>query len=131
MKKTILMLFAVAIASANGYAQEPAKEKERKTPEQRAENMSQRLTKELGLNADQEVKAKAIILKREQERDKVAKDMKAEQAKIEAEFKAILTSEQFQKFQNKQEEMKKKREERRKQSSSSNEIGPPQPPAGN
>ena len=117
MKKIFLILFTVAIASVNALAQEPAKAKQpKKTPEERAENMTKRLTKELDLTADQQVKAKAIILKREQEREKIEKSAREGHAKVKEEFKAFLTSEQFQKFEQKEAEMKKKREERRKQS---------------
>ena len=66
MKNIILILFTVAIASVNALAQEPAKPRPpKKSPEERAENITKRMTKELNLNADQEVKAKSIILKRE------------------------------------------------------------------
>lgn len=114
MKKTIFILFAVAIASVNSLAQEPVKEKTpKKTPEERAENMTKRMTKELNLNADQQVKAKAIILKRELEREKITQEMKERHGKAKEEFKAFLSPEQFQKFEQKEAEMKKKREERR------------------
>jgi protein CpxP len=132
MKKTILILFTVAIASVNALAQAPAKEKrEQKTPEERAENMTKRLTKELDLNVDQQVKAKAIILKREQEREKIEKSAREGHEKVKAEFKAFLTSEQFQKFEQKEAEMKKKREERRKQQrvSGKEALPPPAPEA--
>ncbi|MCX6295787.1 MAG: hypothetical protein NTX97_06930, partial [Bacteroidetes bacterium] len=66
MKKIILILFTVVIASVKGMAQEPPKKNAPlKTPEERAENMTKRMTKELSLTADQQVKTKAIILKRE------------------------------------------------------------------
>ena len=74
MKKIILILFAVAIASVNGVAQEATKTPPpRKTPAERAENMTKRLTIDLNLNEDQQVKVKAIILKREEDRDKASK----------------------------------------------------------
>lgn len=129
MKRIILILFTVAIASVNSVAQEPTKPPPpRKTPEERAENMTKRLTKELALNPEQQIKAKAIVLKREQDREKVAKDMKQGSGKVKEEFKAILTPEQFQKFEAKEAEMKKKREERRKQSPPPSKDAP-QPPA--
>ena len=129
MKKIILILFTVAIASVNSLAQEPAKPKQpKKTPEERAENMTKRLTKELNLNEDQQVKTKAIILKRELSREKISKEMKESPAKVKEEFKQVLTPEQFQKFEMKEAEMKKKREERRKHPlPPKNEA--PQPPA--
>ena len=114
MKKMILILFAAAIASVNCLAQEPPKEKApKKTPEERAEHMTQRLTKELALSPEQQVKAKAVILKREQDRDKLQNEVKEGHEKVKAEFKEFLTSEQFQKFEAKNEEMRKKRQEKK------------------
>lgn len=114
MRNLFLILFTVAIASVNSLAQEPPKESAtKKTPEERAENMTKRLTKELNLNSDQQMKTKAIILKREQDRDNMVKKAKDAHEKSKAEFKAFLSEEQFQKFEKKEEEMKKKREERR------------------
>lgn len=115
MKNIILILFTVAIASVNALAQEPTKPKpEKKTPEERAENMTKRLSKELNLNPEQEIKTKAIILKRELERERITKDVKEAHGKAKEEFKSFLTPEQFQKFEKKEAEMKQKREERRK-----------------
>ncbi len=129
MKRIILILFTVAIASVNSLAQEPPKESApKKTPEERAENMTKRLTKELNLNADQQVKAKAIILKREQDRESMIKKTKDAHEKTKAEFKAFLSEEQFKKFETKEEEMKKKREERRKQGSRPNKGNTSPPP---
>jgi hypothetical protein len=141
MKKIIISLFAVAIASANVVAQEPPPGKgTKKTAEERAENMTARLTKELDLNADQAAKAKAIILKREQDRDKLQEQMKGEREKMEeqmkkdhekvkAEFKEFLSSEQYKKFEAKDEEMRKKHEERRQQQQQQRKSGqgPPKP----
>ncbi len=127
-KKTILILFAVAIASANVMAQESVKPRPpKKTPEERAEQMTKRLTKELALNADQQVKTKEIILKRELEREKMANDMKAAPVKVKEDFKKILTPEQFQKFEQKEAEMKQKREERRKKGLPPPDNAPPPP----
>ena len=129
MKSIILILFTVAIASVNALAQEPTKSRPpKKTPEERAENMTKRLSKELNLNAEQETKTKAIILKRELEREKIQKSAKEGHEKSKEEFKAFLTPEQFQKFEAKESEMKKKREERRMKSPPpAKDV--PQPPA--
>jgi Spy/CpxP family protein refolding chaperone len=126
MKRILSLMFVVAIASANVLAQDqpkPPKEKAPpKTPEERADNMTKRLTKELALTPEQQTKAKATILKHEQERDDRMKASREEHEKIEADFKAFLTDDQFKKFHDKNEEMKKKREERKGQQ-------PPTPPA--
>ena len=115
MKKTISFLFAIAIASANLLAQGPPEQAPKKTPEERAENMTKRLTKELALRPEQQIKAKAVILKREQERDSEMKKGKEEHEKVNAEFKSFLTEEQFKKFEAKQNEMKKRRQQNRAQ----------------
>lgn len=129
MKNIFLILFAVTIASVNVLGQEPTKPNPpKKTPEERAENMTKRLTKELNLNAEQQTKTKAIILKRELEREKIQRSAKEGHEKVKEEFKAFLTPEQFQKFEKKEAEMKKKREERRMKSSPAIDDAP-QPPA--
>ena len=67
------------------------------------------MAKELGLNADQEAKVEQLMLARQQESDalktKYAADknagraeMKASHEKYEAQFKAILTPEQYAKM---------------------------------
>ena len=123
------MLFAVAIASVNIYAQEPQeKNAPKKTPEERAENMTKRMTKELALTPDQQTKMKDLILRREQEREQKMEGAKQDRGKWDAEMKAILTPEQYQKLQEKREEGKEKREEKRKSGSGSN-GNPPPPPA--
>ena len=73
------------------------------------------MAKELGLNADQEARVEKLMLAREQEttalKTKYAADkkagrpaMKAAHERYEAQFKAILTPEQYAKFQLKKEE---------------------------
>jgi Spy/CpxP family protein refolding chaperone len=114
MKKAIFILFAAAMATVS-VAQGPPEKGPKKNPEERAENMTRRLTKELDLSPEQQVKTKAIILKREQDRDKLQSQMREEHEKVKAEFKEFLNSEQFKKFEQKEEEMKKRREERREE----------------
>lgn len=117
MIKRLLILITVAIASVNGFSQEPSPKNEAtKTPAQRAENQTNRLTKELGLNAEQQAKAKAILLKREQDKENLQKATREGFEKTKSEFKSFLNSEQFQKFEKKEMEMRKKRDEKRKQS---------------
>jgi Spy/CpxP family protein refolding chaperone len=107
MKKTLLILFAVAIASVNMMAQEPQDgNTPKRSPEERATKMLERMTKELVLTADQQTKMKALILKREKEREERMKEEKARMDKMDAEIKAILTPEQYQKFEQKKKEMR-------------------------
>jgi hypothetical protein len=110
MKKTILILFAVAIASVNLLAQETMrKEHSARTPEEKAENVSRKMTRELALNADQQAKIKALILKREQQREAKISNGKDNRDRMEAEIMGVLTPEQLQKWKQKKEEMKKSR----------------------
>lgn len=134
--KKIILLFMTVITAVNLNAQEPEKPKPaKKTPEQRAENMSKRMAKELLLSPEQEVKVKEAILKREIARQEKVNAMKKEVDKIDAEFKKILTSEQYLKFKQKQEEMKTKRMQMRekhpenKMPPPAGEDTPPPPPA--
>jgi periplasmic protein CpxP/Spy len=107
MKKTLLVLFTVAITSVNMMAQEPQDNNgPKRTPEERAAKMTERMTKELVLTTDQQTKMKVLILKHEQEREARMKEEKVRMDKKDAEIKAILTPEQYFKFQQKKNEMK-------------------------
>lgn len=129
MKKMMMILFIAAMTAVNVNAQEKKQDAPKKTPEERAELMTQRMTKELALSADQQVKIKELILKREKQKQEGMEKRKAEMEKIEAQFKTILTSEQYQKFEKKKEEMKAKRQEQRSQKGNRNDGPPPTPPA--
>ncbi len=130
MKKKILILFTVAIASVNMFAQEgapPRKDAPKKTPEERAENMTKRMTKEFALTAEQQTKVKVLILKTELEKEKMKNELKEGRAKMEEEMKTILTSEQFQRFKQKGEEMKNKRHDKQMPPNSPDGKNPPAP----
>ena len=130
MKKVISILFVVAIASANMMAQESQeKNSPKKSPEERAENMTKRMTKELALTQDQQIKMKALMVKREREREKAMDVRKGERDKMDGEIKTILTPEQFQKFQERREEMKKKQHGKRMPPTNTNEAVPAPPSA--
>ncbi|MDF2435774.1 MAG: hypothetical protein K0Q95_150 [Bacteroidota bacterium] len=136
MKKLLMTLFTVAVASVNTIAQEVAKTPPpRKTPEERADNMTARMTKALALNAEQQQKVKTMILQREKEKEELREKAKGSQEKmqasIEADLQKILTPEQFDKFKKNQEEMKKKRLERKANPAPrhNDRMAPPPPPA--
>ena len=78
----------------------------KRTPEERASKMTERMTKELVLTADQQTKMKALLLKHEQDREARMKEEKARMEKTDAEIKAILTPEQYQKYEQKKADMK-------------------------
>ncbi|OGX84878.1 hypothetical protein [Hymenobacter glacialis] len=86
-------------------------------PEEMATRQSQRMTRELGLNADQTAKVQQILLARGQEtqamrgqardaanRDQMRAQMQASRAKYEAQFKEVLTADQYTKYAAMQEE---------------------------
>lgn len=116
MKKIMLMLFVVAMASVNVMAQDDKDGK--KSPEERADMMIKKMTKDLVLTADQQAKMKALILKNEQEREARKKEEKARKEKMHAEMKAILTAEQYKKFEQKRNDKKKEHPKKK---------GPPPP----
>lgn len=81
------------------------------TPEEMATRQSQRMTQELGLSADQTAKVQQILLARGQEmqamrgqardagnRDQLREQMQANRAKYEAQFKDVLSADQYTKF---------------------------------
>jgi protein CpxP len=140
MKKLIIALvFGIGMT---GFAQEATPkphraEVEKMTPEQRQEKHLAHLTKELNLDAKQkeavgkilaEKSAKAQDLKAQKEDRKASGDkmtaeertafkakMQAEKADTEAKMKALLSTDQYQKWVSMREENKEKMKERRKE----------------
>ena len=106
MKKILILLVAVIFSTGNVFAQD-GKSKS-KTPEQKAEMKTQKMTKEFILTVDQQKKMKALLLKRELEKVEMRKKRMARKAKMEAEMKAILTPEQFTKWKENRAKKKKK-----------------------
>ena len=128
MKKNLLLLTALALITAGStFAQTaPAVKttgsdanqtalhqrlanKGPKDPAQQADRHAGKMTKELGLNADQETRVEKLMLAREQEstalKTKYAADkkagrpeMKAAHDRYETQLKTILTPEQFAKL---------------------------------
>ncbi|UOQ54674.1 DUF4890 domain-containing protein [Hymenobacter cellulosivorans] len=82
------------------------------SPEERATRQSEQLTKQLGLSTDQTSRIKQILLTREQERqalrgqgrpagatrEQMGAQLKANRDKYEAQFKEVLTADQYAKF---------------------------------
>jgi periplasmic protein CpxP/Spy len=119
MKQVILFIAFTLAVSFSSFAQQQNK-KQPKTPEERAEHQSQRLTKELSLSADQTSKVKAVLLQKDQQEETIrnkyanATDKKGEHTEMktlreqkEAELKQIFTPDQFTKY----EAMKKQHKE--------------------
>jgi Spy/CpxP family protein refolding chaperone len=132
MKKTLVLLAALAATATTSFAQAPASSgpapaaqangRSQSSPEQQAERRAQYLAKELNLSADQQARLQPILLAQRQEmmsfRDKtgagtrgsrqgMGQQLKASQAKYEEQIRAVLTPEQFAKF----DEMKDDRRE--------------------
>lgn len=81
------------------------------SPDEMAKRQAERLTTELGLTADQTTKVQAILLARTQEmqamrgqardggdRSQMREQMQANRAKYDAQFKAVLSPDQYTKF---------------------------------
>ncbi|MET4073675.1 hypothetical protein [Hymenobacter sp. UYCo722] len=134
MKKTLFLLAALAFATAGtSFAQTaPVKatgtdarqtarhyQKGPKDPAKMADHRAGKMAKELGLNADQEAKVERLMLDRQQEttalkakyatnRKAGRTEMKAAHDRFEAQFKTILTPDQYAKYQAKKEEHRDK-----------------------
>ncbi|GAA4054035.1 hypothetical protein GCM10022409_46390 [Hymenobacter glaciei] len=117
----LLAVFALAVGSANAQTTTPEANagnmqgrgngRMQGAPDDMAKRQAERLTKELGLTADQTTKVEAILLARTQEmqamrgqardggdRSQMREQMQANRAKYEAQFKEILTPDQYTKF---------------------------------
>ena len=81
------------------------------SPDEMAKRQAERLTKELGLTADQTTKVQAIVLARTQDmqamrgqardggdRSQMREQLLAGRAKYDAQFKAVLTPDQYTKY---------------------------------
>ena len=123
MKKLMMTVALVAITLG---AQ--AQEKEKRTPEERAKAQTERMTKELGLSADQAAKLEPINLKYAQEGAALRAEYEAQREAMrkegkgrklveahDAEVKPILTPEQYEKWQALKAEKKEKMKEKRKE----------------
>jgi len=109
MKKTLFPLLA-ALALTIGTA--TAQDQQRPGPGGRGPgNQSERMTKELGLNADQAARIKAIDEERQKDqqanrgqgkpggsREEMETRMKADRDKYDARYKEVLTPEQYAKY---------------------------------
>ncbi|MBX2982941.1 MAG: hypothetical protein KF843_09745 [Flavobacteriales bacterium] len=120
MKKLLagaaLLLFGMGVAQAQQGQQ--------KTAQERAEKRTERMVKELALNAEQTEKVGNINIRYAEkneviraQRQAMAKANKSKSAELREaqmeEFKAVLTSEQYEKLVAKQEAMKERHKEKR------------------
>ncbi|KUJ62229.1 hypothetical protein AR687_09435 [Flavobacteriaceae bacterium CRH] len=140
MKKLFIaaLLFVGVASFAQDIDQKPARDqKERLTPEQRNEKQLQKLTSELSLDANQQVKVKQLLAERSakaeklrearkdkkdsdtkptaEEREAFKKEMLAEKEANDAKMKSILTADQYTKWHSLQEKNKEKIREKVKE----------------
>lgn len=123
----ILNVLLVGIALFAGVTSVSAQEKAKKTPAERAEMHTEKMTKALGLTADQRAKVAelnlGIAMKNEAIRNNqnMSKELKKESLKGNhdarmAQLKLILTEEQYKKAQEHEAQMKAKKEAKKKKS---------------
>jgi len=120
MKNSLLLLmaaFALSIGSAAAQTDGGAMQggggggygRMQGSPEEMAKRQTERMTQELGLNADQATKVQQIMVARGQEmqsmrgqgggdRDKMREQMQASRTKYDAQFKEVLTADQYTKY---------------------------------
>ena len=113
----LTLLAAFALTAGTAAAQAPAPEggdtqgrgRMQGNPEEMAKRQTERMTQELGLNADQAAKVQQIQVARAQEmqamrgqgggdRDKMREQMQASRTKYDAQFKQVLTADQYTKY---------------------------------
>jgi Spy/CpxP family protein refolding chaperone len=120
MKKIVLAVLALFVLIGNISAQENQLQgRKKKSPVERAEAFSKKMTKNLDLDATQQERVKVINLDRfkqlEEARSSFGGDRKQIASKVKEvndayfnNLKGILTPEQFSKFQEMKEEMKER-----------------------
>ncbi|MBS1582933.1 MAG: hypothetical protein JST66_12095 [Bacteroidetes bacterium] len=124
MKKLMTSLALTVLIAGSAAAQAPGREQ--KTPEERAQQQTELMTKHLGLTPEQVPQVKAINLKyvdrfselrgrprgEESGKKEAVKDLREQR---NAELKAVLTPEQYDRMIKGQAERQDKRQEQRKQ----------------
>ena len=127
MKKLIFSCILIFFGLGSHAQNAPANKANVKirTPEQRAEHLTNWMNKKLTLSADQKAKIYDVNLKYAKmnqevrandadDRKAMHQELKANESEREGEFKTILSSDQFQLFQTSKQELKQKRVERRR-----------------
>lgn len=120
MKKSLLLLLAACAFTLGTAAAQTAPDgpgmqgpggygRMQGNPDEMAKRQADRMTQELGLSADQTAKVQQILLARGQEmqamrgqaggdRDKMREQMQASRTKYDAQFKEVLTPDQYTKY---------------------------------
>ena len=131
MKNSLLLFAALALTSAAAHAQAapatqtaPTADGTKRSPEQQAQNQAQRLAKELNLSADQQTKVQQLMMAQRQEtqtaiqnaggdRRAMGQAMRANRDKFDGQLKAVLTPDQYTKYQQLMTERREQMRERR------------------
>ena len=125
MKKIVIGVLALLFSVASASAQDLPKGKGMKTPDEKSVRFTQRLTKELNLDAAQQERVKGINLDRFKQIEELKnmagldgpsrrQKMKSIEDAYVSSMKGILSAEQFPKFEALRAEIKEKAFERRK-----------------
>ena len=137
MKKMLVVLAAFALTAGAASAQTTPQagrmgqgrtQDAARTPEQRADMQTKRLTQQLSLSADQSAKVRELALAENQElqalrgkfasadsRKGAGQEMKAIQEKYDAQLKSVFSAEQYTKYLQMREERMDKRKEKMKE----------------
>jgi len=124
MKKFIISALAIVFSVASAFAQDLQKAKTQKTPDQKSSRFTQRMTRELSLDAAQQERVQAINLERfkniQETKAQAGLDAPTRRQKLKelednyfTTLKGVLSADQFTKFQAMKSEMKEKAFERR------------------
>jgi hydrogenase maturation factor HypE len=117
MKRILLAVLALFISAGSIWAQNDIAPKPKKTAEQRAEQFSKKMTKNLNLDGAQQERIKAINLDRFKQIDEARNGEAGKKKEVAAKIKAIndtylttlkgvLTEEQFKKFEEMKSQLK-------------------------
>ncbi len=117
-KSVLVAALLVALSAVGAMAQ--SERKQHPAAAERAERMTQKMEKDLGLNAQQVTEVKALNLERAKAADSLRAEhtgrrqtMKAQKMAFDVRYKTILTVEQYTKYQQDAEGRRKKMGERR------------------
>ncbi len=124
MKKFIITAMALVFSVATAFSQDLQKARQQKSPDEKSIRFTQRMSKELSLDAAQQERVQAINLERfkhiEEAKSQAGLDAAGRSQKMKeiednyfSTLKGVLNADQFTKFQAMKAEMKEKAFERR------------------
>ncbi len=118
MKTKSVLVAALLVALSTVVAAAQSDRKPQPSAAERAERMTKKMEKDLGLNTQQVAEVKILNLETAKVVDSLREDfkgkrtaMKAKRAALDERYKAVLTAEQFAKYQQAVEDRRKKMRE--------------------